>query len=186
MHVLRSIAAASLVLIIGAGCGDNNPTSAVAGSFPASATGSNTPVTSSNAATVWGTTFAQAFAVMGQGASVITKPVSPQGSGTVNGSVSGTAKFDGTVTASQTGVNVNSKITFDDFSNGGGIWMQGEMNYEFNTTTSPPTTDGTITGTINVAGDYQATLKWDISLSNSVPSGSVEITSDGNTFTFTL
>lgn len=62
------------------GCGDDNPAGSSGsggGSFPASATGANTPVTSANAATVWANTFVQAFTVFSQGFTLTSKPVTP-------------------------------------------------------------------------------------------------------------
>ena len=181
-NLVIMLTAASMVAM---GCGGNSSTGGGGGGgFAASATGANAAVTSSNAGSVIGLALGQAFTVMGQGFSLGLKPVTPVGTGVVNGTTSGTATFDGSASSGASGSNISATVTFDDFSNGNGVWMQGLLTIDLTLGTTG--ISGTMTGDLNIAGDYQAEVSWDLTYTNSIPSGSFGVTSDGNTFTHTL
>lgn len=182
-HILTAVTA---TFVISLGCGDDNPAGGGGGggSPAGGANGANATVTSANAATVWATTFSQAFAALGQGFSVITKPVTPGGSGVVNGTNSGTATFTGNLTSGANGTVMDASVVFDNFSNDGSLWMQGTLDVDL--TLAQTGINGSYTGDFEIAGAYQASLDMDLTFTNNLPSGSISITSGGSTFSYTI
>ena len=122
----------------------------------------------------------------GVGKPIATKPVqSGNINHTTNGESSGTAKLQGSYSVSGQTLTYNVTITFTNFSNDGVQFHQGKLTMKV--TASGQSYSYTYKGTINTQGAFKATMVFDLGITSSgVYSGTIKVTSNGQTFTYNV
>lgn len=169
------------VAFVSMSCGGTSSTT----TFPTGgANGANIAVTADNADAVLGEVIGELLAVgFGAAKPIATKPTQ---SGNINvtvpGDESGTAKLTGSYSLSGQTFTYNLTLTFTNFSDDGVQFHQGKLTSKY--TVNGQSVVYTYKGTINTQGAYKATLVFDFGLNSSQQStGTVKITSNGQTFT---
>lgn len=177
---LRGAVAALTLSAFGlTGCGDDN--TAAGGSAPTGGANlANAPISASNAAVV----YASASQAIGTAISAVftqaaKKPVASPAlaksfSGvTVNGKNSGKLTGSGDYNASSTEVSMTSKITFDNFSDDGKLFIGGPLDISYRVpVTNPQGITFSYKGDLSFAGDYKGTMTFDINYNAGKVSGS--------------
>jgi hypothetical protein len=182
-----AIALSASVMI---GCGDDNTAASSATAPTGGANLANKPIDATNAATV----YASASQAIGNAiAAVFTqaakKPTASPAlaksfSGlSVNGKNSGKVTASGDYNATASEVSMTSKITFDNFSDDGKLFIGGILDISYRVPMANLTgLTFTYKGDLAFAGDYKGTMGFDISYSATKASGSY--TAGGQTIRF--
>ena len=151
------------------------------------ANGANAAVTPDNADDVFGEVFGEIFSLgFGVGKPIATKPIqSGKIDQTINGDHSGTARLKGSATVSGQNITYNGTVTLTNFSNDGVQFHQGSLTIKL-TVISQSSFAYTYKGTVNTQGAYKAIMVFDIAFNGSASTGTVKITSNGQTFTYNV
>lgn len=170
----------ALLAFVGMGCGDEKAVSSGGGAPTGGANLANRPIDATNATAVYAaanTAISNAIAaVFAQAAKkpttspALAKSVSGV---TVDGKNSGKVTASGDYTAGNSEVSMNVKITFENFSDDGKLFIGGPLDIAYKVPTANPTSlTISYKGTLSFAGDYKGSMGFDITYSGTKASGS--------------
>ncbi len=185
-----AMAVLTVAALVGMGCGDENPAAAGSGGPPTGGANlANRPVDATNSALVYAAANA---AVGGAIASVFAQaakkpassPALAKGVGvTVNGKDSGKVSASGDYDAGASEVSMNVKMTFDNFSDDGRLFIGGPLDIVYRLPNANPAGLAlSYKGRLSFSGDYKGSMDFDISVSGGKASGS--FSSGGQTIRF--
>lgn len=185
-----AMAVLTVAALAGMGCGDENPAAAGIGGPPTGGANlANRPVDATNSALVYAAANA---AVGGAIASVFAQaakkptasPALAKGVGvTVNGKDSGKVSASGDYDAGASEVSMNVKMTFDNFSDDGRLFIGGPLDIVYRLPNANPAGLAlSYKGRLSFSGDYKGSMDFDISVSGGKASGS--FSSGGQTIRF--
>jgi hypothetical protein len=185
-----AMAALWVAAFAGMGCGDENPAAAGIGGPPTGGADlANRPIDATNSALV----YAAANAAVGNAiASVFAQaakkpaasPALAKGvSVTVNGRNSGRVSASGDYNASASDASMSVKMTFDNFSDDGRLFIGGPLDIVYRLPNANPAGLAlSYKGRLSFSGDYKGSMDFDISVSGGKASGS--FSSGGQTIRF--